>query len=759
MKQNSFLYILVFLLTVLCFQMEAQNRPLNKDKRTTVKKKQKLQNGIVPKKQKSGTDDTLQPKTKPQQKQNNVRQEEERDTSDIIDLKQADEIEGFETETESIRFLKGNVVFYQKDAYFYCDSAYLYEKQNAVLAWGKVTIIQSDTITMFSDSLRYFGETKDAYMIGNVVLTDTSKQIFTERLDYNMETEVATYATGGLLKDGNSQLTSTYGTYNTKTDKAFFRDSVLVINDKFTLKADSLEYDTEAKKSTFLGPTLILQDSAKIYCESGFYDYEKNKAEFRDNPQYISGEKIAVSDRMSYDGTTKKVTLTGHAKFREGEKKARSDVMIYDEEKDITRLEGNAYFKDKEQEVTSDVIIYNGKDESYTTEGKTIAKGKDSYVEANNSSYDKATDITTLTGNVLVADSSQILNAELVQYNNSSGDAYAEGNVHWQDTVNDVSIKSNELFYNKDTEYVKALGRPIMTTIMDGDTLFLSANTLISEEVLADSLDTIKQIVAYRDVRIYKSDFQAVCDSMNYNATDSIFNFFDKPVLWSDSSQFSADTVKIMLKDENIDSIFLLNKALIVDTPDEQFFNQIKGREILIKFVEAQPKKMSVLGNGESVYYIQDDDGGYVGPNKTACSDMYLLFEAGELQFIRFITEPKGKLYPMETTNHNEMKLSGFKWEKSRRPLSPADLGSPYYIGPGMEDFVPIDAQELNTETPAPPKDDIVKKEEKETAEEEKPKTKIKPDFPQENILGKEKKRESRKTNKGRIKRTKRNDE
>lgn len=687
MKQNIVIYILVFLFGLLSFQAEGQEPSLGKKKIIKDKKIESSNNNVTP--QKRGISDEARFS---QDKANN----EEQDTSDIIILKYADEIENFTTEEESIRFLKGNVVFYQKDAYFYCDSAYLYDAQNAAHAWGNVTIVQSDTIEMFSDTLKYFGQTEDAYMIGNVILKDTARQIFTDRLDYNMESKIATYETGGLLKNSDSQLTSTYGTYNTNTDLAFFRDSVVVINDKFTLKADSLEYDTDKRKSTFIGPTLILQDSAKIYCESGYYDYYGNNAEFNKNPQYISGEKIAVSDKMSYDGDTKIITLTGNAKFRENDKNASADEMIYDEEEDITRLEGNAYFKDDEQEVTADIIVYDGKNESYSTEGKTISKGENSYVEANNSSYDKATNTTILQGDVLVADSTQILNADTVKFNNETEDAYAKGNVYWQDTINDVSIKSNELFYNKETEYVKALGRPLMTTVMDGDTLFLSADTLISEKIVLDSIDTIQQLLAYKDVRMFKSDFQSVCDSLNYNMTDSIFHFYDKPVIWSDSSQFSADTIKTMMANQDIDSIFLLGKALIVDTPDEVFFNQIKGRRILINFTDGNPKKMDVNGNGESVFYVQDDEGGYIGPNKTACSDMYLYFNEGELEFIRFLVEPKGNLYPMKTANHTAMKLPGFKWEVQRRPMSVADLESPFFVLSSGERPTPMEEKAIN---------------------------------------------------------------
>ncbi len=604
----------------------------------------------------------------------------ESDTSEIVNLEKASEIEGFKQGDEEIRFLKGDVVLTQGNVVFYCDSAFWYTKQNAILAWKNVTIVQSDTISIFSDSLRYFGETKDAYLIGNVVLSDTTQQLFTERLDYNLDTKIAEYYSGGLIKSKTTQLTSETGIYNTNTNDAFFKDSVLVINEEFTLKADSLNYNTETQFSDFIGPTLIIEDSAKIYCESGFYDYENNYAEFDKNPQYIKGDKIAVADFMRYEGELKKVYLEGNAKFREGDKFASSDKMWYEEETDITKLEGDAYYKDPEKEVSAEVIIYDGKNDTYNTEGKTIATGEGNYVEADNSRFDAETNMTILTGNVLVKDDGQILNADEVKFNDDSGDAFASGKVHWRDTVNNITIKSDDLYYNKETEYVEAIGRPIMTSLLDGDTLYLSADTLISEKVFINENDSMELLRAYRDVRVFKKDFQAVCDSMVYNSTDSLFSFYYNPVMWSDSTQFSADTTRFTLSNEKIDSVFLLNNALIVDTPDELFFNQIQGKNIIIDFDNNEPKTMNVNGNGISVYYVQEDDGGYVGPNKTTCSDMKIYFEEGDLNRIKFYIEPVSSMIPMKEANHEELKLKGFKWEKGKRPFSPADLNSPHYI-------------------------------------------------------------------------------
>lgn len=45
---------------------------------------------------------------------------------------------------------------------------------------------------------------------------------------------------------------------------------------------------------------------------------------------------------------------------------------------------------------------------------------------------------------------------------------------------------------------------------------------------------------------------------------------------------------------------------------------------------------MVVNGNVEFVYYVLDDDGGYVGVNKIICSEMMLYFGNNEVEKIIF---------------------------------------------------------------------------------------------------------------------------
>ena len=135
-----------------------------------------------------------------------------------------------------------------------------------------------------------------------------------------------------------------------------------------------------------------------------------------------------------------------------------------------------------------------------------------------------------------------------------------------------------------------------------------------------------------------------------------------------------ADTIRILLKDKKIDRVFLKNNALIINSKDEIYYNQIKGREVTAFFEGDDIRRMLTEGNAESVYYALDDKNAYINVNKVECSEMLIFFGNNKVETLKFYKQPKSKALPMRTTNHDELKLKGFRWEIKTRPKSLKDL-------------------------------------------------------------------------------------
>lgn len=568
--------------------------------------------------------------------------------------------------------LIGEVELSQDSIFMYCDSAII-ENSTKVFALGEEVLIQQgDSLAAFADTLYYDGVLKEAELIGNVTLINGERQLFTEKLHYDLNTKIATYNTPATITDGETQLSSKRGYYYTAEDVIYFKDSVVVINPEFQLRADTLKFNTLEQIATFLGPTVMRSDSTRVYCEDGFYDVENNLAEFRKNAQYIRQDQRATADIIRYDGENEVYTLDGNAEFYEGDRReATGDLIRYDQKNDVTVLEGNAFFRDSTQTITGESIRYDAKKKIYQTSGRSR-----------------------------IEDGPQILQADRVDYAEADSLGVATGNVIWQDTSAHITIQCDTARYNQNSGFLKATGgqrgRPLLITIVDGDSLFMAADTLLSQRADTIANDSSRLLQAYYDVRIYKSDMQALCDSLSYSTVDSLFRMFRSPVIWADTSQFTADTIHMQLANDQLDKILLYNNSFILNSADELYFNQIKGRDIIASFDSSELRRMDVEGNAQSVYYPQDEAGAYVGVNKTICSDMVITFGNNQVEEILFVTQLEGKLEPMTAVDHETIKLEGFNWQVSPpRPRSLDDL-----FGPSLRT---IDRTEQASSTLRPP--------------------------------------------------------
>lgn len=566
------------------------------------------------------------------------------DTSNVQILSPTQTAEFIMLNNETVRKLKGTVRLKHKDAILFCDSAIL-DNNNNVFARGNVVIKQGDSLNIFADSMRYFGLIRSADLFGDVVLDNKDKKLFTQKLNYDLARKIATYTTKSTLTTPNTQLTSRRGQYFVQTGEALFKDQVIVVDKDFDLKTDTLRFDSKKDVAYFVAPTLMyMRDSSQFYTEGGYYDLQQQNAQFLQTPQYKKGSQVASSDTMYYDGKTQIVTLQGHAVTRDDTKNARANTIRYNRLTEESQLEGNAFFKDSTQNVTSDTIFYSAKTKTYATRGRSD-----------------------------IVNGNQRLQADLVDFDSKDSVGIAKGNVFWQDTSAKSSIRCENMAYDQRKDFIKATGgRPILTSLIDKDTLWLRADTIITFK--KNATDTARQMLAYRKVRMFKSNFQSVCDSLSYSEKDSIFRLFYNPIIWSDTSQLTSDTMRILLKNKKIDRVFLRLNAMIVNSKDEIFYNQIKGRDITAFFEGDNIRRMLTEGNAESLYYAADEKNAYINVNKVICSEMLIYFGNNKVDKIKFFNNPKAQALPMQTTDHKAIQLKGFRWDTKLRPKDLKDL-------------------------------------------------------------------------------------
>ena len=205
--------------------------------------------------------------------------------------------------------LTGNVVFRHDSSFMYCDSAYYFEQNSSLEAFGSVRMEQGDTLFVFGDYLHYDGNTRLAKIRYNVrmesIQSDSSiVTLFTDSLNYDRAEDIGYYLEGGMIVDAENELTSIYGQYSPATKLAIFNNTVRLENPKFTLQSDTLHYNTETKIATILGPSTILSDSSTVYSSKGWYNTENNTSLLLDRSQIYSGNRILIGDSIVYDRET-----------------------------------------------------------------------------------------------------------------------------------------------------------------------------------------------------------------------------------------------------------------------------------------------------------------------------------------------------------------------------------------------------------------------------------------------------------------------
>jgi lipopolysaccharide export system protein LptA len=195
----------------------------------------------------------------------------------------------------------GDVVLRHDSIILYCDSAFLNNTKNNVVAFGNVHVKISDTLNIYGDSLKYNGNTKIGRIKGNVRLVDNETILTTDTLVFDRNTQIAQYDNWGKIVEGKNVLVSKHGYYYTNRKEFFYKEKVILMNPDNVMHSDTLMYNTLTHVAYFFGPSNIKGKEDSIYCENGWYNTAKNIARFRKKGQIYHQEQIVNGDSIYYE--------------------------------------------------------------------------------------------------------------------------------------------------------------------------------------------------------------------------------------------------------------------------------------------------------------------------------------------------------------------------------------------------------------------------------------------------------------------------
>lgn len=195
----------------------------------------------------------------------------------------------------------------------------------------------------------------------------------------------------------------------------------------------------------------------------------------------------------------------------------------------------------------------------------------------------------------------------------------------------------------------------------------------VTDTVAVDS--TYRMVLGYRNVRMYRSDFQAVCDSLVATSIDSVIHMFISPVLWNENNQITSEKMHIITRNQQIVRADFEGKPMTVAEIDTVHYNQVTGKEMSAFFENNQIYRNDVNGNVQTIYYMQEEGSPDISMLAYVESgDMSSYVEDRQIVGITYRNNPTYIFYPIDKIPEDQpIYLDGFKWEIERRP-SRADV-------------------------------------------------------------------------------------
>ena len=502
---------------------------------------------------------------------------------------------------------------------------------------------------------------------GNLIILPGSGRYSFEKID--SVTTIATLARRARVRQGNTLIEADSAIVNlfTKVMEAFGN---VHINDSDTMNTYSQYVKYLGKERTAVLRTAVrLNDSRGGLLSTDELNYDLNGH----IGTYDKGGTI----------TNKKTTLTSKAATYFGDSK---DIIF---KRDVVLI-------DPTYRLATDSLLYNTTTEVARFVSPTTIITKDRTIYTSDGFYNLKTGAAVFGKRATIKDSASTITADNMAFDDKNNQAQFRGNVVYQDSS--LSLLSGSMFVDRLNKNLLATEKPVMIIKQDKDSIFITGDTMYSGKitdrqklrripVVTDSIKS-KRVFdllgkdssqnrffeVFHHVRIYNDSLQAVCDSLFYASTDSVFRLYDNPIVWASNSQITADTIYLYTLNKQPERLYAFENGFIINELNKHYYNQVKGRTINGFFVKGAIDYVRTKGNAESVYYATDDSAKLIGVNKATADAIDMFFKEKQANRVVFRKDLKGTTYPIRQVPPGELELRGFKWQEARRPKNRFEL-------------------------------------------------------------------------------------
>ena len=447
--------------------------------------------------------------------------------------------------------------------------------------------------------------------------------------------------------------------------------------DTLTLKSEWAWYDGNDERAQARRNVVLTHRKSKLYCDSIDYDRMYGIAYFFDGGKLIDKGSILTSDWGQYNTETRDAVFYYKVRLKNNNMTMYSDTLYYDTRTSVAHIVGD-YTSDK-NEVGPSMIVNQG-NVVYTTDGY----------------YDTNTETSMLYGRSTVDNEDKTITADSLFSDSKKKIDEGFGRVIYIDKKNKNRFEGNHVYYDENMGYGYATDSAVVMDFSQKDTLYVHADSLKLYTYNINTDSVYRVMHGFHKVRAYRTDIQAVCDSLVFNSKDSCLTLYKDPIAWNMGRQVLGEVMHAYMQDSTIRYADVIGQAMSIERMDSAHYNQLAAKEMQVYFNEGKARETWAIGNVQAVYYpIDDVDTTIIGLNflETDTMKMYLSPER-KLEKI-WASKSTGTMYPITQIPPDKLRLPAFAWFDYIRPKNKDDIF--YWRGKGKENEL---KQEKRREAP-----------------------------------------------------------
>ncbi len=454
---------------------------------------------------------------------------------------------------------------------------------------------------------------------------------------------------------------------------------------------------TGSRNVSYLSGNVIFEhEGARMRCDSAVRYLDKNFIQTFGNIHLNQGDSISMTAKaMEYNGNTRMAKARGDVVLKDSEMTLHTQAIdfnrntqtayyttsgtIINDENTLTSIFGMYHFGAKmfsfkknvrlsnpRYRMESDTLQYFTQSRVAHFGGPTQIYSDSGYIYCENGRYNTITDEAMFNRNAIVRQKNIEMRGDSLYYNQREDYGKSFGNIQLTDSLEKFTIFGDMGEYSGLTdERMYVTGSPLFINFSEADTLFVLGDTI---RTIRHRATDQREMFVYQNALLFRSDLQGKADSLHYSTLTSAFHLVGNPVLWNDTNQITGRVIVLTLKNNEPDSIFVYDNAFIVSIESDTFYNQIKGRDLEGNFIDKKLSQIFIKGNGQTVYYVKEDDGTFVGISRADCSNLLINFSENKVKEIKFITKPEARLIPLGKENDEDIRLKNLRLRFDEKP-------------------------------------------------------------------------------------------